>query len=295
MLLRDVLENEYGPLRSLKPQARRQYQLTLTRWSETLGREPTMDDLQPLVVQAFLSARRTKVSAASVRKDRTHVCCLWSYCAKVRRTRSDGQLLEFPTVAPVRAPTRLPRAYRVAGVSALVRTALGYPSPVCGIPGRLYYASMIRMCWETASRIGAVRQLRWGEVDLEGRAVIFLAETTKTGDRDLRRAISPELAGWLKQIERKPNDLVFPWDRDPTSLWYEFKKICRVAGVQPRGFHALRKSNASYVTAAAGVGEAASVCGHKDSKVTIDHYIDETIAKPKHTALDFLPPLDLSE
>ena len=60
MLLRDVLENEYGPLRSLKPQARRQYQLTLTRWSETLGREPTMDDLQPLVVQAFLSARRTK-------------------------------------------------------------------------------------------------------------------------------------------------------------------------------------------------------------------------------------------
>jgi integrase len=295
MLLRDVLENEYGPLRSLKPQARRQYQLTLTRWSETLGREPTMDDLQPLVVQAFLSARRTKVSAASVRKDRTHVCCLWSYCAKVRRTRSDGQLLEFPTVAPVRAPTRLPRAYRVADVSALVRTALGYPSPVCGLPGGLYYASMIRMCWETASRIGAVRQLRWGEVDLEGRAVIFLAETTKTGDRDLRRAISPGLAGWLKQIERKPNDLVFPWDRDPTSLWYEFKKICRVAGVQPRGFHALRKSNASYVTAAAGVVEAASVCGHKDSKVTIDHYIDETIAKPKHTALDFLPPLDLSE
>lgn len=295
MLLRDVLENEYGPLRSLKPQAHRQYQLTLTRWSETLGREPTMDDLQPLVVQAFLSARRTKVSAASVRKDRTHVCCLWSYCAKVRRCRSDGQLLEFPTVAPVRAPTRLPRAYRVADVSALVRTALAYPSPVCGLPGGLYYASMIRMCWETASRIGAVRQLRWGEVDLEGRAVIFLAETTKTGDRDLRRAISPELAGWLKQIERKPNDLVFPWDRDPTSLWYEFKKICKVAGVQPRGFHALRKSNASYVTAAAGVGEAASVCGHKDSKVTIDHYIDETIAKPKHTALDFLPPLDLSE
>ena len=293
MLLREVLNDEYGPLRSLKPTALKQYHLTLTRWGEVLGYDPLTDDLQPLKVQAFLTARRTKVSAATIRKDRTHICCLWSYCAKRRMCRSDGQMLEFPTVAPIRAPSRIPRAYKAADVSALIRTALDHPGAVCGLPGGLYYGAMLRLAWETAERIGAIRQIRWRDVDLEDRALVFTAETRKGATRDIRRVISPDLAGWLKKLERGQNELVFPWDREPTSLWYELKKIAKVAGVTPRGFHGLRKSAASYVTLAGG--DATRLLDHSNPSITRDHYVDESIAKPKHTALDFLPPLDLGD
>ena len=286
MLLRDLLTNEYGPLRALKPTAVYQFNHTLNRWTEHLGREPELTDLNPLVVQAFLAKRRTEVSTSTAKKDRTHVVALWGYAAKRRLVE------EFPTLPPLRAPSRIPRAYKVAEVSAMVRTALDYPTPVCGLPGGYYYAAMIRLCWESAERIGAIRQLRWRDVDLEERAVVFLAETRKGATRDIRRAISPELVEWLGHLRRKENDLVFPWDREPTSLWYELRKICAIAGVTNRGFHGLRKSAASYVTAAGG--DATRLLDHSNPGITRDHYVDESIAKPKNTALDFLPPLDLT-
>lgn len=287
MLVKELLEKEYAPLRALRATALYQFRLTLGRWAEHLGHPPALEDLKPLTVQAFLAHRKTQVSVATAKKDRTHIVALWGYAAKRRLVE------EFPTLPPLRAPNRIPRAYKVAEVSALLRTALDYPNAVCGLPGGFYYASMIRLCWETAERIGAIRALRWRDVDLDELAVVFLAETRKGATRDIRRVISPELAGWLKHLMRKESDLVFPWDRDPTTLWYELKKICAVAGVTNRGFHGLRKSAASYVTAAGG--DATRLLDHSNPGITRDHYVDESIAKPKHTALDYLPPLDLGE
>ena len=65
MLLTDLLDREYAPLRMLRPKARIQYDLTLRRLAEHLGREPETGDLTGLTVQAFLAARRAKVSAGT--------------------------------------------------------------------------------------------------------------------------------------------------------------------------------------------------------------------------------------
>lgn len=62
MLLRDLLEREYAPLRALKPRAHRQYALTIDRWADFLGRQPTVEDLSGLPVQAFLQDRRKTVA-----------------------------------------------------------------------------------------------------------------------------------------------------------------------------------------------------------------------------------------
>jgi hypothetical protein len=53
MLLRSLLNDQYAPLRGLKIRAHRQYELTLDRWAEHLGREPAVADLSGLPVQAF--------------------------------------------------------------------------------------------------------------------------------------------------------------------------------------------------------------------------------------------------
>ena len=289
MTLLELLEKEYSPLRSLNPTAVYQYRLTLTRFGEHLGHDPTLADLAPLPVQAFLSGRKAKVAAGTARKDRTHIVALWGYAAKRRLVE------EFPTLPPLKAPARLPRAYKVSEVSQLLRTALCHPGAICGLPASFYWAALVRLAWESAERIGAIRQLRWREVDLEERAVVFLAESRKGATRDIRRQVSPELAGWLAKLKvgRRDQDLVFPWDRNPISLWYDLRKLTAVAGITNRGFHGLRKSAASYVTAAGG--DATRLLDHSNPSITRDHYVDESIARPSKTALDYLPPLNLED
>ena len=59
MTLRHLLATEYAVIRALKPTARYQFDLSLTRYGEHLGHEPTLDDLDPIKVQAWLGHRKT--------------------------------------------------------------------------------------------------------------------------------------------------------------------------------------------------------------------------------------------
>jgi hypothetical protein len=54
----------------------------------------------------------------------------------------------------------------------------------------------------------------------------------------------------------------------------------------------MRKASASYV--ALGGGDATEHLGHASPEMTRQHYLDPRITSPK-SALDYLPPLDLTE
>lgn len=287
MLIRDLLDTEYSPIRALRPKAVLQFRLTLTRWSDFLGRGPVLTDMQGLPVQAFLAARRAVVSQATVLKDRVHICALWTYAAKRRL------VAEFPTLPPMRAPKRIPRAYRLEDVSAIVRVCRSLPGVVSGLPRGLYYSTLVRSCWETGERIGAHRALEWADVDLSQRAIIFRAENRKGGSADIRREITAGLAEWLDELRRHASSLVWPWDRHETLLWHEFGKICVIAEVTPRGFHGFRKASASYLAMAGG--DASAHLGHASPQTTRDHYLDPSIVRPLISPVDLLPALDLAE
>jgi integrase len=286
MTLRELLDAEYAPLRGLAPKALLQYRMTIDRYGESLLREPTLADLDPIAVQRFLSARRLQVSIATVVKDRTHLVALWGYAARARHVE------RFPTLPPLKAPGRIPRAYTIEQVSKLVRTARAWPGEVAGLPAGVWWSTILRCGYETAERVGAMLQLRWRDVDLEGRHVVYVAETRKGATRDIQRAISEGLAGWLAMIRRGPNDRVWPWIRHHESLWYDLRKITTAAGVPHRGFHGLRKTAASYVAKAGG--DATGLLDHSDPRITRDSYVDPSIAPPR-SSLEDLPPLDLGE
>lgn len=285
MRLIDFLDIEYAPLRMLHPKAHLQFRLTIDRWTEHLGREPVLTDLQPLPVQSFVAARRAVRSTATAVKDRTHLVALWNHAAKRRL------VAEFPTLPPLRAPKRIPRAYTVADVSALVRTARALDGTVAGVPRGLWWASLIRSCWETGERCGAHWQLRWETVDLDRLVVTFPAETRKGGSRDLLRPISQEFAGWLRQMQGH-SPLVWPWDRSHCLLWRHLRLLAVAAGVPNRGFHGLRRASASYLAAAGG--NATEHLSHSSPTLARDHYLDPSIVRAA-SALDYLPPLDLRQ
>jgi integrase len=290
-ILRDVYENEYAILKAHNDSCRRQYRLTLARWADKLGTEPTLEHLDPLTVQTYIAARRAEWSAATAKKDRNQISALWSYCAKRRYVD------EFPTLAPIRAPGRIPRGYTVDEVSALLRQALKprpriKPTPV---PPHHFFPALIRSCWESAERIGSHLALRWRDVDTAGRFVVFRAEGRKGATRDILRSISEGQCQWLEKFRRDPGDLVWPWTADKTTLWHHYGILCKRAGVTNRGFHGLRKSAASYMALAGGDAAATQLLDHSNPAITKAHYIDVTIAKPKQTAIDLLPKLDLGE
>jgi len=300
--LRSILDDDYAPLRGLAPKALSQFRMSLQRYAEHLGREPTVSDLTGISVQRFLSARRQAVAVATVVKDRTHIVALWGHLFRLRRV----EVAPAAVLPPMRAPRRVPRAYRDHEVARIIRSALAMPGGIDGRPASIWHASLILAAFETAERVGALLAVEWRDVDLQERTILLRAETRKGASQDLLRPISAQTCRWLDTLRKTATDRqrVWNWDRAPTHLWGHLRRICQrtevrqgsvtvLPAVQCRGYHGLRRAAASYIAAAGGLGEAAAALGHASPSTTKSHYVDQTIAKPTRSHLDMLPHLDI--
>jgi len=174
-------------------------------------------------------------------------------------------------------------------LKAVVATAATLQGVVGDVPARLWWPSFLRSQVETAERLSPHLALRWGDVDLPW--IVFRAETRKGQRQDIQRCVRPETAAILAQMRRGDRDHVWPWPHCPHSLWNHLKSLHKAAGVRYRGFHALRRTAASYMAASGGLAQAASLLGHASADTTLKHYVDPSIATPTRSAIDFLPPM----
>ena len=110
---------------------------------------------------------------------------------------------------------------------------------------------------ETGHRIGAVRKLRWDDIDLEGETIRWRSEHEKTG-YEHTTPVTPEAVAALEEARRRNpatgNAPVLPSPKDPSSSvaawvargWWD--RAERLAGLEPkrgRGWHSLRRKFAS--------------------------------------------------
>lgn len=293
MLLHDLLRHRYAPAKGLSDRSVGIYAHSVHLLETFLGRPATVDDLAEDTVIAFLRWReRTAYSSrgiprpATVAKDRTQLLSLADYAFRKRL------LAEAPVVKPLRVPKKLPRGFTVDEVSRLIRACASRRGTICGIPAPAWWSSLIWAAWCTAGRRGELLALRWANVDTIRREVVFRADTRKGHTRDIVRTIDQRLADQLESRRGAPGDLVWPWDRFPTSLYGSMRCLCKSASVPQLRLHAIRKASASYV--AAGGGDAVDHLDHSDPSITRDHYLDDRIVG-RRAGVDFLPPLDLEE
>ena len=110
---------------------------------------------------------------------------------------------------------------------------------------------------ETGHRIGAIRQLRWSDIDVEGEVVLWRREHEKTG-HEHRTPLTEAAIAILTEARRRnpgigdvpllpaPMDLSRSISHPQAGAWW--KKAERLAGLEPvrgRGWHALRRKFAS--------------------------------------------------
>ena len=119
-----------------------------------------------------------------------------------------------------------------------------------------FHAALV-LAHETGHRIGAIRNLRWADIDLEGREVRWRAEHEKTG-YEHTTPLTDEAVAALEEARRmnpvSGNGPVLPAPADPSQClgrylalrwWY---RAVTLAGLEPkrgRGWHSLRRKFAS--------------------------------------------------
>ena len=110
---------------------------------------------------------------------------------------------------------------------------------------------------ETGHRVGAIRKLRWSDIDIEGRTIRWRAEHEKTGYEHRTPATDEAIAALEEALGKNPargNAPVLPSTQDPSKcvrpwmLGDRWRKAERLAGLEPkrgRGWHSLRRKFAS--------------------------------------------------
>ncbi len=110
---------------------------------------------------------------------------------------------------------------------------------------------------ETGHRIGAIRQLRWCDIDFEGGAIFWRAEHDKSGHEHITPVTAETLAVLEEAWRRNPESgeaPLLPSPRNPSTcvgptlaqVWWN--RAERLAGLEPkpgRGWHSLRRKFAS--------------------------------------------------
>lgn len=297
MTLRELLA-AYEVLHGLKGRTIELIDQTIDRLMDFLGREPTLDDLDDMTVARFARWRastplRGRLPApATVRKDLSHLTAIWNHAARKRMKRSDGQLLEFPSLPRglVKVPRKAPKGYTLDEIGRMMEAAKNRLARVGPMPGWVFWPTLILAAWETGARIGSLLGVQWQ--DLSAAEVYFRPENYKGGIKSITRPISADLSAQLEPHRKEPADLVWPWMdyRRKNSIFQALRMICHEADVTPRGFHAIRKAAGSYVAAAGGESAAQQFLAHENARTTRAHYLDPSIVKER-SGLEFLPAI----
>jgi integrase len=293
MTLHELFER-YADLRNLDAKTTALYRMLLDRLRAFLGHEPTVADLDDLTISRYLRARATQswrgkpVRPASVQKDKVMLQAVWNLAARKR------WVAEFPELPRIKVPKSIPtgRAYTADDVGTLIRHARHRRGRTGDKPSAWWWPTLLYMAYCTGERATALLSLRWAELDLERRRVVFKGETRKGQTHDIERDFTADLAMMLAIHRGKPDELVWPWDRCKGSLWTSLKLLCKQTGVRYRGFHGLRRTRASYAALVGGKAAATQVLDHSDPNMQ-ELYVDPTICPTEQSSVDCLPPLDL--
>ena len=132
-------------------------------------------------------------------------------------------------------------------------------NPMLRVSGRVdwrFHVALV-LAHETGHRIGAIRHLRWSDIDFEDRTILWRAEHEKSGYEHRTPVTAEALAPWKKAQRRNPGNEdapVLPASRDASKCmgkspvrywWNRAEDLAGLGRERGRGWHPLRRKFAS--------------------------------------------------
>ncbi|GAA4455375.1 hypothetical protein GCM10023156_29270 [Novipirellula rosea] len=240
-------------------------------------------DLNPKTVPDWLQwlLDNTELAAATVEKDRTHICALWTFAAK------KGWLAEFPDIRPIPCPERVPDAWTDDELLRLFRACQSARGRIGKVKANQYWPALLSVIYDTGERIGAVLEIRRDDIDAQGWLTVR-GEHRKGKTRDKRFKLRPETIERVEAIRVFAQERVFEWPYSDGYLWTKFGKILEAAGLpnnRRSKLHKIRRTTASNFEAAGG--NATALLDHQHRRTT-KRYLDPRVVKETQPA-DILP------
>ncbi len=262
-----ICQREYFPrqIRITAVSTRNHYRYSIRELSELLGRDPTIADLTDDNLAGIVQQMRSKGRAAETINGVTgRLRSLWTWLAKRRIVE------QFPTLANVKEPRRVPKAWTREELGALLEACRHCDDAA-------WWVALHLVIWDTSERIGAVLSIRREWLNWQTGDLLIPAEHRKGQEQDMAYRLHHETLSVLRQIQG--GDLLFPHSCCIGTIYHRYKAIRKAAGLatdRKSAFHRMRRSVASHLHA--GGFNATDALGHASAEVTRKSYLDPAIA-----------------
>lgn len=265
---------------------RKHYQRAVNDLGELLGRPPTLADLTDetltaLIVYLLKPPRELAEVTANERAGR--IRAFWTWAARKRYVD------QWPTFRLVDEPEKIPIAWRENEMVKLFNACRMQRGDLCGVPAWRWWTVLHAFLWCSGERIGATLAMRVDHLRLEDCCAVLPASIRKGKKKPAVHSLWADLVEMLKMI-LPPNgperQLVFPWPRHPTTFYYHYGRLLRMAGLPDGRYckpHKMRVSHATWCYIAGD--DPTRRLGHNDPATTRRSYIDPTLAKQDETKL----------
>lgn len=275
----DLLDAEYIPRRlNLKPSSADQIRYSVRSFGRFLGHEACVHDLAEMTVLRWLAARKLQTAAATVKRERGDILCLWSFAHK------RGLCSPPAEIERIVVPPKIPRAMSIEDVGGILKVAGRLRGTMRGekIARCDWYSSLVLFLYDTGARITASLSVPPADIDLNAHHALMTAQHSKTGIEQLVN-LSEQTVAAITRIYDASREYVWPYPWHRRRLWLDLHEICDAAGVRllkGEGFHVLRKTHATMAVKVHGWARAQADLGHTNEQMT-RRYVDPRLLGPR--------------
>lgn len=276
MLLSDLLEQQFFLLRTRvrDDKTRTHYRRSVRFLGEMLGRPARVSDLTDDHLAGLLNWLRNMHGQSEVTANTTRkfLVCLWRWC------RDRGIVDTGPTVAPLPAPARTPRAWRREELARLVAAAKSSQGEICGHKASWWWLTLLALEWDTGARATELLALRWDWIDWDQNWLLVPAECRKGKTRDACYSLGHDTLEHLGR-HRRETGLILGWTMHTSRYYQLWNDVLDAAGLpktRRNKTQMLRRTFATWLKI--GGGSPTDALGHGDAATTRRSYLDPTLA-----------------
>ena len=287
------LIEQYGDTRDVSDSCFGMKKISLQYFERFLERPATLKDFEESILSKWItwlkSSRSTwtdrKLSARSVKNYRCEMITLWRFAVEMEHIKTPPQHFK---IKKVKVPPPNPSAWDAGQLRELL-AAIGKTDGVVGngLPRRMYFATLMRVAYQTGLRRGDLLAVSMEDVDqATGTVSVVMNKTNQVHVCRINAEALADLVDLhetLKMLGDPNAETPLAWPGHLHNFYYWLRKICAAADVPYGALQHMRRTSAT-LTEIAAPGTASRLLGHMTPGLANTYYIDRsklpTIAPP---------------